>query len=192
MRLTVTAALTFAGIVFAGAALANVPDTGMSTWSNRLGRSPKNVEVANPTFQYTYSGVLRNNAGQPIPNWPASDIRLEINDPCQNPTSITPDGPSDANGNITWSAVKLDQGGGSCTGVNVVFVRLLSVGVFKVLNEVTSPDENGDGVVSLTDLGTFQTAFINGGPQFQGDLDLSGGAPNLSDLGFFARHFLAP
>jgi len=192
MRLAVTTTLTLAGIAFAGAAMANVPDPAQSTFGNRLGRSPKNVEVANPTFQYTYSGVLRNSAGQPIVGWAANDIRLDINAPCQNPVQLLADGPSDANGNVSWGVVKLDQGGGSCLAANVVQVRIVSIGVFKTLGEVTSPDENGDGVVSLTDLGTFQTAFINGGPQYQGDLDLSGGAPNLSDLGFFARHFLAP
>ncbi len=69
-------------------------------------------------------------------------------------------------------------------------VRILSIGIFKQLGEVTSPDENGDGFVALPDLGTFQAAFVGGGPQYQGDLDLSGGAPNLSDLAFFQRHFL--
>ena len=112
MRLSRISTLTLAGITFTGAALANVPDrtqSGRGTvifffGANRLGRSPKNVEVANPTFQYTYSGVLQDEEGEPIPNWPANDIRLEINAPCQNPAHIQPDGPSDANGNITWSA----------------------------------------------------------------------------------------
>jgi hypothetical protein len=192
MRLAVTTTLTLAGIAFAGAAMANVPDPAQSTFGNRLGRSPKNVEVANPTFQYTYSGVLRNAAGQPIAGWAQNDIRLDINAPCQNPVQLLPDGPSDANGNVTWGAVKLDQGGGSCLGANVVQVRILSIGVFKSLGEVTSPDENGDGLVALADLTVFQGAFVGGGPQYQGDLDLSGGLPNLSDLSFFQRHFLAP
>ena len=72
--------------------------------------------------------------------------------------------------------MKLDQGGGSCTGENVVRVRFFSIGVMKQFNEVTSPDENGDGLIALPDLGTFQAAFVGGGPQYQGDLDLSGGA----------------
>ena len=193
MRLAVTTTLTLAGIAFAGAAMANVPDPSTSTFDNRLGRSPKNIEVANPTFDYTYSGVLRRSGdGAPIAGWPAADIRLDINAPCQNPVQLFPDGPSDGNGNVTWGVVKLDQGGGSCTGANVVQVRILSIGIFKQLNEVTSPDQNGDSFVALTDLGAFQSAFVNGGPQYQGDLDLSGGLPNLSDLSFFQRHFTAP
>jgi hypothetical protein len=191
MRLSHISTLTLFGIAFAGIAFATSPDTGNCTFDSRLGRSPKNVEVANPTFQYTYRGVLRDNAGQPVPNYPAFDIRLEINAPCQNPAQIQPDGPSDANGNVIWGAVKLDHGG-ACTGTDVVRVRLISIGIFKVLNEITSPDEDGDGFVALSDLGTFQAAFVGGGPQYQGDLDLSGGAPNLSDLSFFQRHFLAP
>src|SRR5262245_51741068 len=113
MRLAVTTSLTLAGLAVAGMAMANIPDVTQSTFGNRLGRSPKNVEVANPTFQYTYSGVLKNSADAPISGWPASDIVLEINAPCQNPVSLNPVANSDANGNVTWNAVKLDQGGGS-------------------------------------------------------------------------------
>ena len=169
-----------------------VPDTGNSTFQNRLGRSPRNTEVADPTFQYTYRGTIRTMAGAPVVGWPAADIVLEIGSPCPNPISLHPDGPSDANGQVVWGADKIDQaGGGACTGPSAVRIRLISIGIFKVLQEVTSPDHDGDGVVALPDLSTFQQAFINGGPQFSGDLDLSGGAPNLADLQFFQRHFTA-
>jgi hypothetical protein len=33
---------------------------------------------------------------------------------------------------------------------------------------------------------------VNGGPAYQGDLDLSGGLPALQDLVWFQRHFVAP
>jgi hypothetical protein len=192
MRLAVTTSLTLAGLAVAGMAMANIPDPAQSTFGNRLGRSPKNVEVGNPTFQYTYSGVLRNAAGTPIAGWAAADIVIDINAPCQNPVVLTASGPSDANGNVTWNASKLDQGGGSCTGASVADVRIVSIGVFKTLTTVTSPDENGDGSIALPDLGTFQQAFVNGTPLYQGDLNLSGGAPDLSDLSFFQQHFVAP
>ena len=192
MRLAVTTSLTLAGLAVAGMAMANIPDVTQSSFGNRLGRSPKNVEVGNATFQYTYSGVLRNSVGAPIAGWPAADILLEINAPCQNPVQLTPVGNSDANGNVTWNAVKLDQGGGSCAGANVADVRIVSIGIFKTLTSVTSPDEDGNGVIALPDLGTFQSAFTSGGPAHQGDLNLSGGVPDIGDLGFFQQHFVAP
>jgi hypothetical protein len=193
MRLAVTTSLTLAGLAVAGMALANIPDPAQSSFGNRLGRSPKNVEVANPTFQYTYSGVLRNSVGAPIAGWPLTDIVLEINAPCQNPVSLNPIANSDANGNVSWNAVKLDQGGGSCTGVNVVDVRIISTAtILKNLNSVTSPDEDGNTQIALADLSVFQQAFVTGLPLYQGDLNLSGGPADLGDLSFFQQHFVAP
>ena len=192
MRLAVTTSLTLAGLAVAGMALANIPDQSQSTFGNRLGRSPKNVEVANPAFQYTYSGVLKNSVGAPIAGWPLTDIVLEINAPCQNPVSLNPIANSDANGNVVWNAVKLDQGGGSCAGANVADVRIISIGIFKTLTTVTSPDEDGNTFVALGDLTIFQTSFVNGTPLYTGDLNLSGGVPDLSDLSFFQQHFVAP
>jgi hypothetical protein len=74
----------------------------------------------------------------------------------------------------------------------VADVRIVSIGIFKTLNEVTSPDENGSGVIDIVDLGIFQQAFTTGAPQYQGDLNLSGGPPDVADLGFFQQHFTAP
>ena len=167
------------------------PSPKMSTWDARLGRSPRNLEVAHPSFQYSFNGTLRNELGQAIPNWPASDIVLEIRTPCQNPVTLHPDGNTDINGLVQWGAAKLDQGGGSCSGPQMAIVRLLSIGIFKVLNSVTSPDQDGNAFVDLGDLSTFQQAFVNGSPLYQGDLNLSGGVPDLADLTFFQRHFVA-
>jgi hypothetical protein len=192
MRRAVSMVLCLALLAAAGMAMANVPDPQQSTFDSRLGRSPKNIEVNDPNFDYTFSGTLRNAAGQPVANWPANDIELEINAPCQNPVVLNPSGPSDANGNVLWNASRLDQGGGSCIGTAVVEIRLVSVGLFRTLNEVTSPDENGNAVVALEDLSVFQGAFVNGSPQYQGDLNLSGGLPDLADLSFFQKHFVAP
>ena len=192
MRLAVSMVLCLAFVAVAGMALANVPDPQQSTFDSRLGRSPKNVEVNDPVFDYTFSGTLRNAAGQPVANWPANDIELEINAPCQNPVVLNPSAASDANGNVVWNATRLDQGGGSCTGTAVVEIRLVSVGIFRTLNQVTSPDQDGDTLIALSDLQVFQQAFVNGGPQYQGDLNLSGGLPDLGDLSFFQKHFVAP
>ncbi len=190
MRLAVSTVVCLALIAIAGMALANVPDPQESTFDARLGRSPKNVEVNDPVFEYTYTGVLRNAAGQPVPNWPVADIELEIKAPCQNPVVLNPSS-TGGGGEVTWDRVKLDQGGGACTGTAVVEIRIVSIGLFKTLNEVTSPDEDGDTNVSLTDLTLFQAAFRNGGPSHQGDLNRSGGPPDLADLSFFQKHFRA-
>jgi hypothetical protein len=192
MRLAVSMVVCLVLVAVAGMALANVPDAQQSTFDSRLGRSPKNLEVGDPNFDYTFSGTLRNAAGQPVANWPANDIELEINAPCQNPVVLNPSGASDANGNVIWNAARLDQGGGSCTGTAVVEIRLVSVGLFRTLNAVTSPDEDGGGSIALGDLAVFQVAFVNGGPQYQGDLNLSGGLPDLGDLATFQKHFVAP
>ena len=47
-------------------------------------------------------------------------------------------------------------------------------------------------MVALEDLSVFQGAFVTGAPLYQGDLNLSGGLPDLGDLSFFQKHFVAP
>lgn len=183
--------VTVLAVFLAGPAAAGLPDPGECVFQDHLGRSPENLEVGDPIFQYTYRGVLRYQ-GHPVVGWPAADIQLEIHAPCPNPVIINPDGPSDAEGNVVWSADKLDQGGGSCTNPEAATVRLISIGLFKILRDVMSPDEDGNGAIALRDLVTFQMAFMNGGPRHEGDLDLSGGATDLADLVFFQRHFVAP
>lgn len=192
MRLAVSTTLCIALLATAASVLANTPDPAQSTFGNALGRSPKNIEVANPTFQYTFAGVLRNAAGTPLGGYPAQlDFQLIIKAPCQNPVTLLADGPSDPNGNILWGVAKLDQGGGACAGAAIVEVRSIQLGLFKTLNEVKSPDENGDTLVALQDLVTFQQAFVNQTPLYQGDLNLDG-LIALQDLTFFQRHFVAP
>ena len=180
--------------VAGGTAVAQYPDCNQSFVipPARLGLSPKNLEVATQ-FQYTLRMQLWNMAGAPEANWPAGDIVLEVAAPCPNPfTGLNPNGPSNANGIITWGPIELDRPGGSCAGANVVHIRIISVNCDYFLNSVTSPDEDGDGLVALADLSVFQQAFVNGGPTHQGDLNLSDGRPDLGDLGFFQRHFVAP
>ena len=170
-----------------------IADPNQSIFQSVLGRSPKNVEVGDPGFQYTYQGRLFDMLGTPIAGWPASDVVLEIRTPCQNPITLHPIANSGPDGLVTWNAARIDQaGGGACQGQAVAVVRLISIGIFKTINFVVSPDEDGNGVISLPDLGTFQQAFVAGGPPAYGDLNLSGGPPDLPDLQFFQRHFTAP
>jgi hypothetical protein len=170
-----------------------IADPAQSIFPQVLGRSPKNLEVESQAYRYTYRGTLMCPNGNPIAGWPASDIELEILAPCQNPITLHPDGPSGPQGEVTWGAAKMDQaGGGACHGSMVGLVRVLSIGVFQTLTTVVSPDINGNLQIGLDDFGMFQQAFVSGGPLFQGDLDLSGGPPDLGDLLFFQKHFAAP
>jgi hypothetical protein len=174
-------------------ALANVPDCNQSSFDvpTKLGRSPKNLEVGG-TFQYTLGFTVRNSAGTPIPNWPANDVTLAVLAPCQNPfTGLNPNGASNANGTFTWGPASLDRPGGSCTGANVVRVQIISVSCDKFLTTATSPDEDGDNSIALTDLSLFQGSFVNQNNPHIGDLNRDG-AITLGDLAFFQSHFVAP
>jgi len=189
MTLSIFTLTLFALLMLSNVAAGELPDCLQSTIDPpaRLGRSPKNVEVGDPDFQYTLSFTVRNAAGTPILGWSAADVTLEVLAPCQNPFGPLNPGPG-----LVWDAARLDRPGGSCTGANVVRVRLISANCTWYLNSVTSPDEDGNGSVALADLSIFQQAFVAGGPFFQGDLNLSGGFPDLGDLLFFQKHFTAP
>jgi hypothetical protein len=167
-----------------------IVDPMLGTFDDDLGRSPSNVEAGDPTFQYAFRGTLRGPNGHPVPSYPAEAIELAIRPPCQNPIVLNPDGPSSPAGEIVWGAAKLDQaGGGSCIGSGVVEIRLVGLGPFKHLDQVTSPDQVGDGTVDVVDLVIWQRAFVNQGPDYQGDLDLDGTIA-VTDLTVFQRHFL--
>ncbi len=190
MRPSILITTLIATLALTGVAMANIPDCDQSSFDVPavLGRSPKNIEVGDPVFQYTLSFTLRNSAGQPLASYDRTDVTLEVLTPCQNPFSgLNPD----ACNPCVWGAALLDRPGGSCTGTNVVHVRIDTYNCDKYLDIATSPDEDGDNTVSLTDLTIFQTAFRNGGPAHQGDLNRSGGPPDLTDLTFFQRHFRA-
>lgn len=53
--------------------------------------------------------------------------------------------------------------------------------------QVNSPDNNGDGVVNLVDIGNLATWFFNGVYDFPADLN-GDGVENLADIGLFAPH----
>jgi hypothetical protein len=70
-----------------------------------------------------------------------------------------------------------------------VEIRVLGV-VLATLDSVTSPDQDGDGLVALNDLQTWQTAFVGQSPLYQGDLDFDGEIA-LGDLVRWQSHFVA-
>ena len=163
MRLAVSSLVSVALLaLIAGAVLANQPDPLQSSWDDCLGRSPKN-STADPSAQYTFVGTLRDNTGAPVPNYPANQVELDITNACINDVVLNPDGPSDANGNVIWGVDTLNQGGGNCDGSAVVEIRVLAA-VFATLDDVRSPDEDGDTFVALSDLQAWQVAFVNQTP----------------------------
>lgn len=189
MRLAVSFLVCVALLALTGAALANQPDPNQSTFEQCLGRSPKN-NTADPSAQYTFTGVLRDNTGAPVPNYPAAQVTLDILAPCQNPVTLNPDGPSDPTGLVVWGVATLNQGGGACEGAGVVDIKVGGV-TFETLNDVRSPDEDGDTFVALADLSAWQQSFVNQTPIFQGDLDCDTFIA-LTDLSWWQKHFVAP
>lgn len=157
-----------------------------SVFEDHLGRSPRNAMV-DPVFQYTYRGWLCFN-GEPVQNFPADQVELWIDPPCQNPVVLNPDGPSGTDGLVEWGAAKLEQGGGACSGPAVAEVRVQGL-VFKTLDAVHSPDIDGDRQIAVNDLVEWQDAFVHQGPLWIGDLD-GDGEIALSDLLFFQVHFV--
>jgi hypothetical protein len=116
----------------ARAATADLPDPPMCIFDDRLGRSPQNVEVGDPAFQYVFNGVLRDGQGRPVAHYPAATVQLLIKTPCPNPVILHPDADSDAAGAVRWGAGTLDQGGGACAGPAIVEIRVLPVGLMKL------------------------------------------------------------
>jgi hypothetical protein len=170
--------------------------------------SPKNLTVP-ASHRYQFTGTLRTMAGDPVPNFPAAQLELDFGQ-CGNPSTrpqnqIPADFDTDANGFVIWSA-NLNFGGGDPCIVRVLVQNV----VFKTLaahqglpnasldGGVRSPDENGDGVIGLANLGIFQTEFVNTGTRmdYRGDLAQANGVHDglttLTDLAFFQAHFVAP
>jgi hypothetical protein len=191
-----------------GRADETLPDSFYSNWDNTIGVSPKNHAVSS-TYRYQFTGNLRDSAGKPIANFPAAQIKLDFSS-CLNPSTrsrdqMPADADTDINGTTYWSLNLAFGGGDPC----LVKVRVQNV-VFKTLaahqglpdasldGGVRSPDENGDGLIGLADLGIFQTEFVNTGTRldFRGDLAQANGVHDglttLTDLAFFQAHFVAP
>jgi len=175
--------------LISASALATLPDPLQCTFDDCLGRSPKNSSAA-PSAQYVYHGTLRTSAGVPVPNYPAAQVELEITPACANPVILNPDGPSDANGNIIWGVDTLNQGGGACEGPAIAAIRV-NAQYFYTLDDVRSPDGDGDTFVALSDLQAWQVAFVNQTPVHVGDLDCDTFIA-LSDLSLWQKHFVAP
>jgi hypothetical protein len=176
-----------------------------STWANVVGCSPKNL-TAPMAARYSFTGTVRDGAGAPIANFPASQLELDFGS-CLQPNTrpqnqIPADNDSNMNGLVTWTT-NLTFGGGDPCEVRVLVQNV----VFKTLaphaglpdaqldGGVRSPDGNGSGTMQLIDLGIFQTEFTNTGTRqdYRGDLGPTfNGQCSLVDFGTFQQHFTAP
>jgi hypothetical protein len=184
---------------------AGQPDPNQSTWNNLVGCSPKNT-TAPVASRYTFQGTLRDGAGAPIANFPAAQLELDfgscLNQSTRPQNQIAADADSDVNGVVRWNSA-LNFGGGDPCAVRVLVQNV----VFKTLaadqglpgpsldGGIRSVDENGDGLVALGDLSTFQQEFVNTGTRhdFRGDLGPTfDGLTALADLSTFQQHFTAP
>ena len=197
-------------------ALAGQPDPLNSTWDALVGVSPKNTTA---TVKYRFTGTIRDGAGVPIDNFPASQLEIDFTNCLSSSTRPFNQVPSDQDsgpgGLVVWE-LNLDFGGADPCGPdilvqNVVFKSLdphqgLSTGnpegPLAIDGGVRSVDVNGDGSVGLPDLGGLQTEFFNTGTRLDyiGDMAPAGGPPGvffdgltgLPDLGQLQDHFFAP
>ena len=169
----------------------------MPAW---VGVSPKNMVVP-PSARYSYCFRLINPDNcQPVVDFPPSQVELRFTlcgEASTRPTNeIMADTHSDGEGRIFWDA-SLAFGGSDPCSVDVLVQNAVFwtiAGVDQDLNGgVRSPDENGDGVVSLTDLVIWRSSFVTGNPRYHGDLGPEfDNTTSLSDLQTWQLHFVAP
>jgi len=167
--------------------------------------SPKNVCVP-ASCRCRFEGILRDGQGVPIPNFPASQVVLDFG-ACGNPSTrpmdrVPADENSNVNGLVYWE-VGLNFGGADpCQVVvrvqNQIFATIpghQGLPPDQIDGGVRSPDQNGDGLVALGDLSTFQQEFVNTGTRldYRGDISPPcDGATALADLSCFQVHFTTP
>ncbi len=194
LPLSILVAAIVCGIIVP-VAFASQPDPGECYGDEHVGVSPKNCTVP-PTVQYVYEFFLLDEVAAPVEGFPASQVDLDFS-ACGGPHNQIPaDGDSDANGRIEWRINLCFSESGPCQ-VDV----LVQDQVFWSMpgnppdpcGGVRCPDENGDGLVALADLSTWQQAFVTGGPAYQGDLSENFDCLTaLADLSTWQQHFVAP
>jgi hypothetical protein len=190
-------------MLHSAAALAQ-PDPGTSTFERVIGMSPKNNCVG-PAHRYRYTGTLLDAVGVPVEGFPAAEVVLHFDmclEPTTRPITIAADHPSSPTGLVVWD-VSLAHGGADPCEVEVFVGGVLfytlpgHVGLPnpQIDGGIRSPDANGDGVIALPDLSTWQQEFINTGVRrdYLGDLARPfDGLTSLVDLGTFQAHFVCP
>jgi hypothetical protein len=150
--------------------------------------SPKNTAATTP---YRFTGTIRDGAGVPIDNFPASQLELDFSNCLASSTrpfnQVPADQNSDPSGLVVWEA-NLDFGGGDPCEVQVLVQSVVyktlaghtgswagpensggpgqgcqppPPGVGTIDGGVRSVDAQGDGIIGLQDLGALQAEFFN-------------------------------
>lgn len=133
----------------------------------------------------TITVILRDLNYDPIPNFPATDLWLETEDPqivvC--PGGTTADADTDSNGETTFSGPF--QAGGCGSGVRVM-VNGMAIPAAPLDLTFVSPDLDGNLVVDLSDVVIFAMSYFGA---YDPCCDLRhDGTINLSDLVVLAMH----
>jgi hypothetical protein len=136
--------------------------------------------------------------GNPVIGLPTTDIWFRPASPTEvlffKPNMPVTDIPSNLAGR-TWTTIALSAGGCATLGLQCLVLDPVTSGVVVLqnppaLNSIIfkSPDLNADGIVNLSDLASFGTAY---GPlPYNQCCDYNDdGVVNLSDLAFFGTHY---
>ncbi len=198
-------------VCIASSAWANVPDTfesfavgangttEMSLFSLPDGAGSAFTEAfifggTGPHYNCTITLTVNNSAGDPIANWPASDMWLETEAggmalPC--PAGTIADFNTDADGETTWNAGLLcggasDHAGGELMQVMISGAPLEHDGMPIFVN---SADMNGDGIVAITDVSYFAAIYLDPLDNDYAADYFWDGAVNISDLVMFSQGY---
>ncbi|MFH1843295.1 MAG: hypothetical protein ABIF77_08795 [bacterium] len=146
--------------------------------------------LGGPRVDATITLTLLDAVGDPVVNYPASDIWLVC--PCPTwgyvPGGTIPDFDTDSNGQTQWSSA-LPAGGTN----ESEFLIVSSAGTVPIPNAQifsTSPDLNASSKVDLTDVVLFATAYYAAGKEYNASVDFYfDGVLNLSDIVVLAQKY---
>jgi hypothetical protein len=192
-------------VISATAAVAGVPDLDLSSAAIPSGTEGTQVTVYNlpngngvgfdeakalggATFDATITLTLLDGNGDAIPNFPFEDMWVQSSAgtffACTNGT--TADANTDADGQTQWQNALLAGGfSDPASDVTQVYISGAPLNQPGLDVQYNSADLSGDGVVNLTDIGQFATAYF-GAYAYKADF-IWDGALNLSDIGRLAQ-----
>jgi len=163
--------------------LFNMPDGTGSSFANAQ------ILGEGTTIDATIEFVIFDTQGNPIAHFPAEDLWLETGDwgltTCPGGTIADMD--TDVNGWTTWSDPLMAGGFGSDGCYIAVNGMILDCGSLPFDLTFNSADLNGDGVVSLNDIGLF-CSLLFGSPGYDISADFfADGVINLADVARLAQ-----
>jgi len=175
----------------ASLAMAGIPDATNSTANAGSGTvmiTPTALGPSLASVGATISVHIEDAAFAPIVGYPFQDIWWDDNGNgdlafCQGGSNA--DGNTDANGDATISGPAAG-GGWTLAGVQVYMAGTPMAGPALTI-DINSPDNTGDLVVDIADLGDFSDDLQNNPGAFRSDL-IFDGILNIADVGEYALH----